>query len=126
MDSLKHPFFLPLYGSPGSGKSQFMKFLIYCLCSTQQVDQVRILTGTKYDHEYDNIPDEWVIGKDFEIELEKIFDEQKRDVEANGRENSRKLLLGLDDLTGECLHEPSTNVFRQDQLGKTKTQRASN
>ena len=78
-------------GSPGAGKSHLIKFLVYTYA--KQFNYIYSICPTKYDGDYDYLPDKFVLDIYNEEFIEKLIDIQQSN-------NKKRVLLILDDILG--------------------------
>ncbi len=89
------PFLLEIFGSPGSGKSYLIKYLVYTLA--KNYDYIILYTKNKFNGEYDYLPANFIVDTDIEDHILKVMDTQ---VKLNLEGKTKKGLLIFDDIVG--------------------------
>jgi len=87
------PFLLILNGICGSGKTHFMKYLLYRLTSEGFVDYCIVFSPTKFTQQWNMLPEKYIFPEFNDETLQKIMEIQEK-------QQKKQLLLIFDDCLG--------------------------
>lgn len=91
------PGIILISGPKGSGKTYFIKYLLYCLAKTKKVDYIKVICPTAYSNTYDYLESSHVSEEYNEIDIYELIDTQ---IDFRRHNLTRSAVLVLDDCIG--------------------------
>lgn len=91
------PGIILIRGPKGSGKTHFIKYLLYSLAKSQKIDYIKVISPTAYTNAYDFLEPHQVTEEYNEVEIYELIDTQ---VMLCKQKTPRNAILVLDDCIG--------------------------